>query len=85
MDCGRVFPPQVMQWDHLPGAQKLGDISTGLRRRSRTQILEEIAKCELVCANCHTIRTFERSGWAESWSLREEMGIYVYSLRQTAA
>jgi hypothetical protein len=62
-DCGRIFPPEVMQWDHVPGAPKLGNISTDLRGRSREQILAEIAKCELVCANCHAIRTFERAGW----------------------
>ena len=66
-DCGRVFPPQVMQWDHLPGAPKLGEISTDFRGRSRELILQEIAKCELVCANCHTMRTFRRAGWG-TWT-----------------
>lgn len=63
-DCGRVFPPEVMQWDHLPGTQKLADVSL---IRSRDAILGEIAKCELVCANCHAIRTFRRAGW-DTWS-----------------
>jgi hypothetical protein len=67
-DCGRLFPPQVLQWDHLPGAPKLGEISTGLRGRSRDDILDEIAKCELVCTNCHAIRTFQRAGWG-TWSV----------------
>jgi hypothetical protein len=58
-----------MQWDHLPGVPKLGDISNGLHGRSRGEILEEIAKCELVCANCHAIRTFQRAGWG-AWSAR---------------
>ena len=62
-DCGRVFPAAVMQWDHLPGVPKLGNISTDMSRRSRDEVLEEIAKCELVCANCHAIRTFARAGW----------------------
>jgi hypothetical protein len=57
-----------MQWDHLPGAPKLGDISNGLSGRSREEILEEIAKCEIVCANCHAIRTFQRAGWG-AWSV----------------
>jgi hypothetical protein len=67
-DCDRVFAPQVMQWDHMPGLEKLGDISTDFRGRSREEILEEIAKCELVCANCHAIRTFQRAGWG-IWSV----------------
>jgi len=50
-------------WDHLPGFPKLGDISNGLNGHSRDEILDEIAKCELVCTNCHAIRTFQRAGW----------------------
>ena len=71
-DCGRVFPPQVMQWDHLPGLEKLGDISTAFRGHSREEILAEIAKCELVCTNCHTIRTAERAGWVVLSDLADE-------------
>ena len=59
-DCGRVYPPEVMQCDHLPGTQKLADVSL---IRSREAALAEIAKYELVCTNCHAIRTFQRAGW----------------------
>jgi hypothetical protein len=72
-DCGRLYPPQVMQWDHLPGAPKLGDISTSFRRRPREDLLQELAKCELVCANCHAIRTFERAGWPSAWTAETEL------------
>lgn len=71
-DCGRVLPPEAMQWDHLPGTPKRGDVST-LTGRSMQEILQEIAKCELVCANCHVIRTFKRAGW----TLRESPARYV--------
>jgi hypothetical protein len=64
-----------MQWDHLPGFEKLGDVSAAFWGRSRLEVLAEIAKCELVCANCHTIRTFERSGWGK-WSVKEPRLIY---------
>jgi hypothetical protein len=84
-DCGKIFLPQVNQWDHLPGNLKLGNISTSLRDRSRQEILDEIAKCELVCANCHALRTFERAGWAASWSLRESREFYRYSVEQAVA
>jgi hypothetical protein len=59
-DCGEQFPPEAMEWDHLPGNAKLGDISTAMRAKSADVILAEIAKCELVCANCHAIRTRSR-------------------------
>ena len=65
-DCGRRYPAIVMQWDHLPGFEKLGEISGRLRKASRAKILAEIEKCELVCANCHALRTFNRiHGFAE--------------------
>jgi len=59
-DCGGVFPEWVMHWDHLPGHVKVGDVSTFLRSRSREEALQELSKCELVCANCHAIRTSQR-------------------------
>ena len=59
-DCGGVFPPEAMQWDHLPGTIKLGTISKSMRGLRPKLIFEELAKCELVCANCHAIRTYKR-------------------------
>lgn len=66
-DCRRIYAPQVMQWDHVPGTLKLGNVSTDFNGRSREEVLDEVAKCELVCANCHAIRTFARAGWGD-WS-----------------
>ena len=60
-DCGRRrYHHAAMQWDHLPGAIKLNDVSNLVQRHCKTVILAEIAKCELVCANCHAVRSFER-------------------------
>jgi hypothetical protein len=60
-DCGRCFHHSAMTWDHLPGSTKVAELSTFLsKHRSRRMVLEEIAKCELVCANCHAVRTWER-------------------------
>ena len=74
-DCGHVFDPQVMQWDHLPGFEKVGDISGSWVGRTEKEILNEIAKCELVCTNCHAIRTFRRNGWGP-WALHEAEASY---------
>ena len=75
-DCGRVYPPPAMQWDHLPGRVKVGDVSA-LCALSREVILAEIAKCELVCVNCHTIRTAVRAGWISSGrQVQEFAGAY---------
>lgn len=59
LDCGNVFPPECMDFDHRPGAVKLFSIGMNLRR-SWSSIEAEIAKCDLVCANCHRIRTAAR-------------------------
>ena len=59
-DCGGSFHPVAMQWDHLPGQAKRGEVGVLVRSLSRNRILEEIAKCQLVCANCHAVRTYER-------------------------
>jgi len=82
-DCGRVFPPPVMQWDHRPGSEKLGDLSN-FRGHTREEVLSELAKCDLVCTNCHTIRTFARSGWGAGW-IREEASTYLFAELEYAA
>jgi len=60
-DCEILWPYYVMQFDHV-GDNKVADINYLLKRGTRKKVLEEIAKCELVCANCHCIRTHERLG-----------------------
>jgi hypothetical protein len=59
-DCGGFFHFAAMQWDHLPGAEKLDEVSTLVRKGKTNRAREEIAKCELVCANCHAVRSYER-------------------------
>ena len=59
-DCKGAFPGYVMQWDHLPGQEKIADISR-MAGRTRAVVLAEVAKCELVCANCHAVRTARRA------------------------
>jgi hypothetical protein len=49
-----------MQWDHLPGTEKHADLGWLVRTDNKRRVLAEIAKCELVCANCHALRTFLR-------------------------
>ena len=55
-DCGIRYPSYVMDFDHTLG-NKLHNISR-MRNHSIENLLIEIAKCDVVCANCHRIRTF---------------------------
>jgi hypothetical protein len=58
-DCGVRYPSWVMEFDHVRG-HKLFNIATNLRSRSMSALLREIAKCEVLCANCHRTRTYRR-------------------------
>lgn len=59
-DCVGRFPTVAMDFDHLPGCVKSFGIMQGWRHRKWEDILAEIAKCEIVCSNCHRVRTAER-------------------------
>jgi len=62
-DCGQRFPPYVMDFDHRPGEVKCFNLSIagGQTRLSWKKMEAEIAKCDIVCANCHRIRTYQRN------------------------
>ena len=58
-DCGYNAHPAALDFDHLPGTVKRFSIGQQ-KHRCKEELEAEIAKCELVCANCHRIRTYER-------------------------
>lgn len=61
VDCGESYPYYVMQFDHIPGKEKLGCIATMVGKNAAWEkIKEEILKCDIVCANCHAERTYKR-------------------------
>lgn len=55
--CGDTFHPVAMHFHHRDPTIKLGEVATMVRSVSRQKALEEIAKCDLVCANCHAVIT----------------------------
>ena len=67
-DCGGVFPPESMQWDHIPGKGKKFNVCEG-PKKELSEVIDEIAKCQLVCANCHAVRTVSRRRKPQDWSL----------------
>lgn len=58
VDCGGWFPPEAMDFDHVRGVKvkHVGWLGDG----SLARLMAEIEKCELVCANCHRVRTAAR-------------------------
>lgn len=56
VDCGLVAPPYLYEFDHRDPKTKLFSISTG-DTTSYDALLAESLKCDLVCPNCHRVRT----------------------------
>ena len=62
IDCGfdDLDRIEVFTFDHRPEHEKCFQISLYFARVSQARMDEEIAKCDLVCANCHATRTARR-------------------------
>lgn len=59
-DCGKHYPACVMDFDHLPEYKKVRSV-VHLAMAGATKMLEEeLPKCEVVCSNCHRLRTEKR-------------------------
>ena len=62
IDCGQT-DIRVLEFDHVRG-DKSNNIARMVGKGFSWSTIEaEIAKCEVRCANCHRIKTNERSGW----------------------
>lgn len=62
-DCGGIFPHYVMEFDHVPerGEKKKNICElSGSSKFTSKRVQEELKKCDLVCANCHKVRTYLR-------------------------
>lgn len=57
-DCGVEYAPHIMDFDHVRG-EKQFNIGTNVNRGYKV-VADEIAKCDVVCANCHREREHKR-------------------------
>jgi hypothetical protein len=62
VDCGEP-DPVVLQFDHRDRGSKVGYIAHLLVRKPWSTVLREIEKCDVVCANCHRLRTARQFSW----------------------
>lgn len=60
VDCGYKEHHAALEFDHVK-PRKRGTVSQQLGKSLKV-IKEEIENCEVVCANCHQIRTWARNG-----------------------
>lgn len=55
-DCGIKYPPCAMDFDHRNPSEKKFSIGNSHMANIAT-LKREIEKCDIVCANCHRVRT----------------------------
>jgi hypothetical protein len=66
-DCGYNLHAVALDFDHREDEEKLFTIACAMLN-NWDQILAEVDKCDVVCANCHRVRTQMRRG-ASKYSL----------------
>jgi hypothetical protein len=59
-DCEYRAHAEALDFDHLPEHEKAGTVSRIVSSWSWARIEAELEKCEVVCANCHRVRTAAR-------------------------
>lgn len=57
VDCKVAYPYYVMDFDHVRGEKVVNLARMIADGYSLEAIQDEIAKCDLVCSNCHRERT----------------------------
>jgi hypothetical protein len=58
-DCGYNAHHAALEFDHIAD-DKVANVANLMGQEKA--LWAEIAKCEVVCSNCHSIRTFNRLG-----------------------
>ena len=60
-------------FDHIDRATKLATISQMLGCATKQEIVDEIDKCWLLCANCHQIKTYENRDYLSTEQIQIEL------------
>jgi len=58
MECGKSYPHYIMDFDHVKGEKRYN--LSQIRNHSLQTVKREIEKCDIVCVNCHRVRTYNR-------------------------
>tara|TARA_R110000744_G_scaffold297476_2_gene407273 strand:+ start:313 stop:759 length:447 start_codon:yes stop_codon:yes gene_type:complete len=61
--CGYKKHYAALEFDHINPDTKLGTISQAYRGWGMKKIKDEIRKCQVLCANCHRVKTMEEKDY----------------------
>jgi len=64
--CGDWLFPREMEFHHREPSSKEGNLSDLFRIASKEAILAEVAKCDILCRNCHRVVHWEEREVEES-------------------
>ena len=53
-ECGYKKHPAALHFNHIDPTKKTGNVS---KMKTWKKVKEEMRKCEVLCANCHAIKT----------------------------
>jgi len=56
--CNTRYPHYVLDYHHRDSTSKIDNIMS-LASAGKQKVAEEMAKCDLICSNCHRFRTFK--------------------------
>lgn len=59
-DCRNKFPHYILEFDHRPEHDKIDVVYRVLRNYGPEAAWEEVKKCDVVCSNCHKVRSYMR-------------------------
>jgi hypothetical protein len=59
--CGYNAHPAALDFNHVRGEKKF-NVSQDVKV-AKDKLLAEIDKCEVLCANCHRVHTYENRHW----------------------
>ena len=61
VECKQKFHFSAMDFDHLDPSSKEDSIQNLVNHGAKKERIDrEVAKCELVCSNCHRVRTWNQ-------------------------
>jgi hypothetical protein len=61
VDCKEKYPSWMLDFDHRPGFEKIGSPTDLIHKCSLEVAMKEVEKCDVVCPNCHRIRSYSRN------------------------